>query len=206
MQSTGFAKFTAAIVRKDWKQHAKPLLGLVGGMIVIILAMMRLAPDVAFGKAVLAGVGLVVPYGLAQICFFIERQYGLLRIIPPATPFQLVLAKFASAFSMVLFIVNIPGLLIGDPVFLFRLDIGVLLMTSVCMAIVVISDQTWASLIPLWILFLPYLYARPLIDGILGWAASHDVALAVAGLCVIPLIVLWSALNFKMKPAGPPGE
>jgi hypothetical protein len=202
MESNGFAKFTAMIIRKDWKLHGKALLGLVCGMIVVILAMMRLAPDVNFAKGVVVGVALVVPYGLAQLCFFIERQHGLLRIFPPATPFQLVLAKFASAFSMILFIVNIPGVLIRDPRFLFRLNMGALFMTSVCMAIVVISDQAWASLLPLWIVFLPYLYARPQIDELLHWAAAHGVALSVAGLCLIPLIVLWSALNFKMKPAG----
>ena len=49
MQSTGFAKFTATIIRKDWKQHGKMPLSLVCGMILAILVMMRLAPDVAFG-------------------------------------------------------------------------------------------------------------------------------------------------------------
>jgi len=204
MQSTGFAKFTATIIRKDWKQHGKLPLGLVCGVIVVILARMRLAPGVAFAKGVLIGVGLVVPYGFAQICFFIQRQYGLLRVIPPATPFQLVLAKFASAFSMALFIVNIPGVLVRDPGFLFYLNVGALLMTTVCMAMVVISDQSWASLIPLWIVFLPYLYARPQVEGTLRWAASHGVVLSVAALCLIPLIVLWSALNLKMEPARRP--
>ena len=102
MQSTGFAKFAARIIRKDWKEHGRLPLGLVCGMIVAILVMMRLTPDVAFAKGVLVGVGLVVPYGFAQVCFFIQRQFGLLRVNAPATPFQLVLAKFASAFSMVL--------------------------------------------------------------------------------------------------------
>ena len=145
MQSSGFANFMVKIIRKDWKQHGKMLLGLVGGMMLVMLVMMWLTSDLVFAKGVAIGVGLVVPYGFAQLCFFIERQHGLLRVIPPTTPFQLVLAKFASAFSMALFIVNIPGVLLRDLRFLFYLNVGVLLMTTVCMAIAVISDQAWAD-------------------------------------------------------------
>ena len=202
MQSSGFANFMVKIIRKDWKQHGRMLLGLVGGMMLVMLVMMWLTSGLVFAKGVAIGVGLVVPYGFAQLCFFIERQHGLLRVIPPTTPFQLVLAKFASAFSMALFIVNIPGVLLRDLRFLFYLNVGVLLMTTVCMAIAVISDQAWASLLPLWIVFVPYLYARRQIEGTLRWAASHGLALSVAALCLIPLIVVWSALSFKMEPTG----
>src|SRR5712691_5826307 len=105
MQS-GFVKLAIKIIGKDWKQHGKLLLGLVGGMMLVILVMMRLTPGLAFAKGVLIGVGIVVPYGFAQLCFFIQRQHGLLKLLmtPATTPVQLVLAKFASAFSMALFI------------------------------------------------------------------------------------------------------
>jgi hypothetical protein len=202
MQSAGFANFAADIIRTDWKRHAKAELSLVGVMIVIILAMLRFAPDPVFAKSVLISVGLTIPWGLGQVCFFIERAHGFLRIHPPATPFQLVLAKFGSVFSMILFIVNAPGVLIRDPVFLFHLNAAVLLMMTICMAIVVLSEQAWAAMLPLWLVFLPYLYLRSQVDALLAWGALHGTALSIAALGAIPLIVVWSALNFRMKPAA----
>src|SRR2546427_11382351 len=174
MQSSGFANFMVKIIRKDWKQHGKMLLGLVGGMMLVMLVMTWLTSDLVFAKGVAIGVGLVVPYGFAQLCFFIERQHGLLRVIPPTTPFQLVLTKFASAFSLALFIVNIPGVLLRDLRFLFYINDGVLLMTTVCMAIAVISSQAWTSLLPLWVVFVPYIYSRGQLDCTLFWSGCHD--------------------------------
>ncbi len=59
------------------------------------------------------------PYGFVHFCFVIPRQFGLLkRLLTRATPAQLLFAKYASAFSMALFIVNIPGLMLRDLDFL----------------------------------------------------------------------------------------
>ncbi|PYS45668.1 MAG: hypothetical protein DMG13_31590, partial [Acidobacteria bacterium] len=83
-----------------------------------IFAAMLLPPGAQVGKGIFLGATLVYPYGLAHFCFVIPRRAGLLRLLTPATPVQLVLAKYASAFSMALFTVNIPGLMLRDLDFL----------------------------------------------------------------------------------------
>ena len=44
MQSSGFANFMVKIIRKDWKQHGKMLLGLVGGMMLAPIVILITLP------------------------------------------------------------------------------------------------------------------------------------------------------------------
>jgi hypothetical protein len=201
MASTNFLEFSFRIIAKDWKAHGKFLLGIAAAMTIGILLVMRLGPGAELARGILVGVGIVGPYGFVQLCFFIERQHGLLKplMIPPVTPTQLVLAKYASAFSMALFVVNVPGIFLGDFAFVGYLNIGVLLLTSICMAVVVISTQPWAPLAPIWIVLLPYLYARPLLQSSFQWVTAHCTGVSIAALCIIPFIVYGSALVFETE-------
>ena len=199
MESAGFFKFATKIVSKDWNDHGKFLLGIAAAMAVGILLVMRLGPGADLARGILVGVGVVSPYGFAQLCFFIQRQHGLLKrlLIPPITPTQLVLAKYASAFSMALFVVNVPGLFLGDLAFVCYVNIGVLLLTSICMAVVVISEKPWAPLLPIWVVLLPYLYARPLLVSSFQWVAAHSTGVSVVAICLIPFIIYGSTLVFE---------
>jgi hypothetical protein len=199
MESISFLKFSTSIIAKDWKAHGKFLLGIAVATAVGILLVMRLGPGADLARGILVGVGVVGPYGLAQLCFFIERQNDLLRplMIPPITPTRLVLAKYGSAYSMALFLVNAPGIFLGDFRFIGYLNIGVLLLTSICMAVVVISTQPWAPLAPIWIVLLPYLYARPLLQGGFQWVAAHSTGVSMTAVGIIPFIVYGSALVFE---------
>lgn len=201
MESLTFLKFAISITAKDWRAHGKFLLKIAAAAAVGILLVMRLGPGAELARGILVGVGVVGPYGFAHLCFFIQRQNGLLRplMIPPTTPTQLVLAKYASAFSMALFVVNVPGIFLGDLVFVGYLNIGVLLLTTICMAIVVISTQPWAPLAPIWIVLLPYLYARPLLQGGFQWVAAHGTGVSIVAICIIPFLVYGSALVFESE-------
>jgi hypothetical protein len=197
--TTSFLKFSIGIIGQDWNAHRRFLFGIAASMAVGILLVMRLGPGADLARGILVGVGVVGPYGFAQLCFFIQREHGLLKrlIIPPITPTQLVLAKYASAFSMSLFVINVPGALLGDLAFVGYLNIGVLLFTSICMAVVVISTQPWAPLVPVWLILLPYLYARPLLQSTFVWVIAHSTGVSVAALCIIPFIMYGSALIFE---------
>ena len=200
MNSAGFLKFAIYIIRRDWKQHGKTIVGTVIGMALGILFVKRFGPDPGIAKGIVIGAGVVCPYGFSQLCFFIERQHGLLKrlITPPITPRQLLLAKYGSAFSMAIFVVTVPGILFRDVAFLCYVNIGVLFLTSICMAIAVLSDLPWATLVPVWIVLFPYLYARHSLDTLFQFAASHTMPVCIAGLCLIPLIVYAAVLRFEM--------
>ena len=205
MESIIFLKFAISIIAKDWRTHGKFLLKIAAAAAVGILLVMRLGPGAELARGILVGVGVVGPYGFAQLCFFIQRQRDLLRplMIPPITPTQLVLAKYASAFSMALFVVNVPGMFLGDFAFVGYLNIGVLLLTTICMAVVVISTQPWAPLAPIWIVLLPYLYARPLLQGGFQWVAAHGTGVSIAAICIIPFLVYGSAIVFETEMRRP---
>lgn len=199
MEPTNFLKFTANIVVKDWTAHGKFLLETAAAMAVGVLLVMHFGPGPELARGILVGVGVVSPYAFAQLCFFIQRQHGLLQslIVPPITPTQLVLAKYASAFSMALFVVNAPGIFLSDFSFVGYLNIGVLLLTSICMAVAVVSTQPWAPLAPILVVLFPYLYARPLLVNSFRWIGAHRTGVSITAVCLIPLIVYGSALVFE---------
>jgi hypothetical protein len=201
MPTRGFFNFTAGIVAKDWNTHGKFILRLTGAMALAILLVMRFGPGRDLARGILVGVAAVAPYGLSQICFFIERQNDLLKplMVPPITPAKLVLAKYASAFSMALVVINVPGVLLNDLEFVWYVNIGILLLTSVTMAAVIVCNQAWASLLPVWAVLIPYLYARPLLASTFQWVAVHSRGVSVAGLCLIPFIACGSALFFSLE-------
>src|ERR1051325_3317787 len=116
MQAPEFLKFAGQIIVKDWKQHGKAMLGTVTGMALGILFVRRFGPDQAIAKGIVIGAGVVCPYGFSQLCFFIERQHGLLKklMMPAITPRELLLAKYGSAFSMAIFVVSVPAMLFWD--------------------------------------------------------------------------------------------
>ncbi len=202
MDSAGFVKFASQIISKDWKRHWKPMIATVTGMALGVLFVMRFGPDPAMAKGIIIGAGVVCPYGFSQLCFFIERQHGLLKqlLIPSTTPTQLVLAKYGSAFSMAVFVVTVPGILLRDLAFLCYMNIGVLFMTSICMAIAVLSDIPWATMLPVWIVLFPYLYTRRSLDNLFRWVIPHSTAISIAGVCLIPMIIYVSAVRFQMDP------
>src|SRR5262249_28298057 len=104
------------------------MIGTVIGMTLGIIFLRWFRPEPAIAKSIVIGAGVVCPYGISQLCFFIERQHGLLKelMTPPITPKQLLLAKYASAFSMSVFVVTVPAMVFRDVAFLCYINIGVL--------------------------------------------------------------------------------
>src|SRR5690348_11250971 len=181
MEPIKFLKFTANIVVKDWTAHGKFLLKMAAAMAAAVLLVTRFGPGQELAWGILVAVGVVSPYVFAHLCFFIERQHGLLHslIVRPITPAQVVLAKYASAFSMALFVMNAPSIFLADFSFVGYLNIGVLLLTSICMAVAVVSRQPWAPLAPVLIALFPYLYARPLLMNSFRWIGAHRMGVSI---------------------------
>ena len=133
----------------------------------------------------------------------LHRTWRLRRNSPAHRPIprqimpcvQLLSAKYASAFSMALFIVNIPGLMLRDLGFLFHANAAGLLMTTAA----VISPKPWAPLIPLWVVFIPWFYLPAQLKEQFGWVADHATAASIAELCAIPVIIYYSAMVFKLE-------
>jgi hypothetical protein len=85
----------------------------------------------------------------------------------------------------------------SDHAFMFYLNSGVLLLTALCMAATVISEQTYAPMIPLIVVSIPTLYMRETFKVEFAWIAANATAICVVALCAIPVIVYFSGRVFE---------
>jgi hypothetical protein len=95
---------------------------------------------------VIAGILAAVPFIYAQFCFDAARREGRLQLLLalPITPQELVLAKFASLFSMTLFTINVAVVLLHDLRALAYSNVTGLFMASIFMSAAVVSEKPWA--------------------------------------------------------------
>ena len=157
MQSVGFPQLALNIIRKDWAEYRTMILGLTAALLVPALLIVFFPVRSAdFAKGLLAGLLGGAGFGYAQFCFLNERQRGTLDLLLslPIEPHQIVLAKYASLYSMVLFTVNIPALLVPDLQLIFIVNTAALTLATIFMAATVISDKPWAAQLPIWLLLI----------------------------------------------------
>jgi hypothetical protein len=200
-----FTQLAINIIRKDWFEYQKLIALLTAGPFVPLLMTNRSSD---FRQGMLAGLLIGASYGYAYSCFMAERQRGtlLLLLSLPVRSFDLVLAKYASLYSMVLFTANVPGLFFGNLRMLLFINAFVVLLSTVCMAATVISDKPWAPAIPLWIVCLGFIPASEFVKklysngpGLLHFLASHVILLAAFAIVLAPMIAVASALWFHRR-------
>lgn len=207
MRLKGFPKLTVNIVRKDWLEYRKPLFGVAFAIFGGVLLNVLFTPERSnFSRGVIAGVIFGGSLGFAQFCFFNERQRSTLQLLLslPVDPMRLVFAKYASLFSMVLFNVNLPGVVVGDLRFLLFANLVALLLSTICMASTVISGKPWAPQLPLWIIVgsaIPAfrLIPRSVATEALLWVVSRPFQIGFIAFLLIPLIVFVSAFLFRRQ-------
>ena len=190
------------IIRKDWAEYWKTVILLTAGMFLPLLVV-RGSKD--FSQGLMVGIIISGSYGYAHFCFMAERLRGTLDLLLslPVKPFDLVLAKFASLYSMALFTTNLPGIFMRDLRVLFFLNALVLILSTLCMAATVVSEKPWAPIAPVWIVLIFFMPMQKLLakiypDGLAlyAFAVSHAMLLAGFTLILAPIIALLSAAYF----------
>jgi ABC-type Na+ efflux pump permease subunit len=192
------------LIRKDWFEYRRLIALFTAGPFVPLLMTNRSSD---FRQGMLAGLLIGAAYGYAYMCFLVERQRGTLQFLLslPVRPSDLVLGKYASLYSMVLFTVNVPGLFFGNLQTMLLINAFVLLLSTICMATTVISDKPWAPAIPLWIVSIGFIPASAFVekfypDGLLlHLLASHLILLAAFAIVLSPMIAIASAAWFEGK-------
>ena len=207
MQFSEFTTVALHIAGKDWRESRRILVLLTAGLL-IPAAMVRVGgPDAEdFAMGLLAGMLAGTSFGYAQYCFLIERQRGTLETLLclPIHPHELVLAKYVSVYSMVLFTVNVPALLVPQPRLLYVANGAALFLATVFMAATIVSEKPWAFQLPVWGLLLFVLPTKQLLEsyyptgmGPFLAVLAHPLRLTTAALLVTPLIVAASAFVFS---------
>ena len=200
-----FTRLAINIIRKDWLEHWKLIVLLTAGSFVPLLVPYT---SLEFKEGMLAGILVAASYGYAFECFMAERQRGTLQLLLslPMRSFDLVIVKYASMYSMVLFTANVPGLFIGDIRAVLLMNAFTLLLSTICMAATVISDKPWAPAIPLWIVCVGTIPAaafleksRPFGSNLLRFLTSHVILAAALAILLPPMIAVASALWFHRK-------
>ena len=144
-------------------------------------------------------------FGYAQYCFLNERQRGTLETLLylPVRPHEIVLAKYASVYSMVLFTVNVPAFILQQPVIIYVTNAVALLLATVFMAATVMSAKPWAFQLPVWGLLLFVMPTKQILEryypaGLVPLEAlfGHPIWLATLALALTPLLAAASTLVF----------
>lgn len=208
MASLGWRKSLLArsainIIRKDWFECRTPILLLTAGMFLAVIGSIRSGD---FSRGVMSGMLISASYGFAYFSFLSERQHGTLELLLalPIRPYELVIAKYASLYSMALFVANGPGLFLRDLHLLFLLNAFVLFLATLSMASTVISDKPWAALIPLWMALVFFMPLQKFLEkfypdglGLYFMITSHVTLLGIIALATTPFFVLISAFCFE---------
>jgi ABC-type Na+ efflux pump permease subunit len=195
------------ITSKDWAESRRIILALTGGLL-LPAGLLRFGPEQAgdfamgFLGALLAGAG----FGYAQHAFLNERQRGTLELLLglPIGPRQLVLAKYVSLYSMVLFTVNVPGAILADLRLIYIVNAAALSAATLFMAATVVSDKPWAPQIPIYFLMIFVVPADRLLtryypEGLemLRAITARPLRLATAALLATPVLVGLSVAAFE---------
>ena len=211
MQSVGFPRLALHIARKDWGESRKLILTLTGALLIPAL-LVRFFPGRSedFAKGLLAGLLAGTGFGYAQYCFLNERLRNTLDLLLslPIEPCDLVLSKYVSLYSMVLFTVNVPALFVSNLTLVFIVNAAALSLATLFMAATVISDKPWAAQIPIYLLLvfiLPFerLLTRYYPSGLdfFRTLTSHPLLLATLALLLTPIVVAVSVFVFHRKGA-----
>jgi len=206
MRSKEFPALALHIARKDWRESRRIIILLTTGLLVP--AVMVRAPNQNtedFAMGLLAGLIAGTSFGYAQYCFLNERQRGTLDTLLylPLHPLDLVLAKYVSVYSMVLFTVNIPVLVVREASILYVTNAAALFLATLFMAATVMSAKPWAFQLPVWGLLLFVLPTKQVLEryypaGLvpLEDLLSHPGRLATVALLLTPLVAATSAIVF----------
>lgn len=206
MRSKEFPGLALHIARKDWRESRRLIVLLTTGLLVPAV-MIRLGGTGTedFAVGLLAGLITGTSFGYAQYCFLNERQRGTLETVLalPVRPHELVLAKYASVYSMVLFTVNVPALVVHQSSILYITNSAALFLATLFMAATVMSAKPWAFQLPVWGMLLFVLPTKQILEryypaGLVPLAAlfSHPVWLGTFALLLSPLIAAASAVVF----------
>jgi hypothetical protein len=179
------------IIKKDWREYWKTIMVLTAALFVPLIFTRGHATD--FSKGMMAGVLVGASYAYAYFCFAAERLRGTLQLLQglPVRSFDLVLAKYASLYSMALFTANVPGPFLRDLHLLFMMNACILFLSTVSMAATVVSEKPWAPLAPMWGVLILFMPAGRL--GAFTAVVSHATFFAVVGMTLVPVIAIGSA-------------
>ncbi len=193
-----FLRLVRAITYKDWLEH-RFAIALITGLECISMSVRFAEPKTRdFAGGVAAGGLLAAAFVYAHSSFDIERKRGTLGLLLslPAQPFSLVIAKYASMCSMLLFTINVPGVFLGDWRLLLRVNAALLLISTFFLMSSVVSESFVASQVPLFVLVGIYVFAN---DVLRLFFSSRSSALPVSAMAVSQLIAVASAAVFARQ-------
>ena len=189
---TRLLKLIGGVLRRDWLTYRLQITVITG--VLLTSAIMMRSGAVEFARGTAAGGLVAAAFIYGQAGFANERGRGTLKQLlrMAANPFDAVVAKYLSMYSMVLFSANLAGLVYGQWRLLLWADAAVLLLSTLFMASAVISENPGAAHMPIVLLIL---IAIPLKNATAFLSANATILSVAAAVFSLTLAVV-SALIF----------
>ena len=206
--SKGYTGTLVALTRRDWAEYSKAVPIIMVGLSLPVVMKLRGDGKPDFVEGMLYSFIVCAGWIYAQSCFLNERLRGTLNMLLalPLRPFDLVVAKHLSIYSMVLITINVPLIMLRDWHLLLIANGSALFLATVILSSTVISTAPLAGQIPiLFLLGLTFVsednlqtYYPPAVP-ILHWVTSHSGLLAAIGIAFSPVIAISTALLFQYR-------
>jgi ABC-type Na+ efflux pump permease subunit len=195
-------------MRRDWAEYSKAVPIIMVGLALPVVMKIRGDGRPEFVEGMLYSFIVCAGWIYAQSCFLNERFRGTLHMLLalPLQPFELVAAKYASIYCMVLLTVNLPLIALRDSHLLLIANGTALFLATLVLSGTVLSRAPLAGQIPILVLF-GLTFATednvqtyyPAGVPVLHWVFSHTSLLAILGLFLSPLIAVSVALWFQYR-------
>jgi hypothetical protein len=200
------------ILAGDWQRAGRAV-----GTLTALTLYPAIADSAGISRAGLTAATLTLAvmasaFAYSYACFTSERRSGsvwrLLQL--PLSPFELVVMKYVSLYSMVLFTFSAAAVSHRDWRLLMVSSGAALFLSTCLMASSVVSPRPWVPHVPLWSILLLALSRDWLAEHFAAVAVirtgifRHALALAVCGMGLSPIIALSAAAIFarRRRPGG----
>ena len=137
-----------ALMRRDWTEYSKAVPIIVVGLSLPVVMKLRGDGKPEFVPGMLYSFIVCAGWVYAQSCFLNERLRGTLDMLLalPLHPFELILEKYMSIYSMVLLTINLPLIALRDLHLLLIANGAALFLATIILSATVLSRARTAMM------------------------------------------------------------
>ena len=186
-------RWIVAMMKKDWTERGKAFLTFWVGLFAMLFM-----PNDEWKLGGMAAIIVTAAFYYAYYNFTLEITRGTMPMLLglPVPPVYIILAKFASMYSMCLITVNVPCALLFDAHLLYLYNAEMLFIATICMACSVLYEHPLAPVLPVAAILMAFQRETAFKE-----FQPYEYKVATLALILTPLIAVGSTMIFKRQTA-----